>query len=130
MSRLCFSLFVFLLVNSLQSAYAQFDVFTKPEFEKVTTAERSIFETRYDDVNWSGSGFRGVAVIDHIPTSEIRARLEKAFGPPTQKVDHLINKEDFRPGHYIQFEYWFIIDDDIPLMILDVDGPFSNGLVY
>ena len=119
-----------LLVYPFSGSIAQSDPFQRPEFEKVETADRSAFQSRFRDVNWSGEGFRGNVVLDQIPTSEIRARLEEAFGAPTQKVDHLVNRSNFRPGHYIQFEYWFIINDSMPLMILDVDGPFGNGLVY
>lgn len=118
------------LIYPIQDTLAQDDPFSKPEFEKVTKAERSEFQNRFSDINWSGAGFSGRVVIDHIPTSEIRARLERVFGEPTQRVDDLINQSDFRPGHYIQFEYWFIVNGSIPLMILDVDGPFGNGLVY
>lgn len=125
-----FTFLTLLFIYPIQDIAAQNDPFGKPEFEKVTQAQRSDFQHRYRDINWSGAGFRGLVVTDHIPTREIRARLQKAFGEPTQKVDDLVNQSNFRPGHYIQFEYWFIINGSIPLMILDVDGPFGNGLVY
>lgn len=121
---------MFLVIYPAQVILAQNDPFSRPEFEKVTSAERSQFENRFSEVNWSGAGFGGTVVTDHIPTSEIRARLERAFGEPTQVVDDLVNQSNFRPAHYIQFEYWFIINGSIPLMILDIDGPFGNGLVY
>jgi hypothetical protein len=56
--------------------------------------------------------------------------LQAVFGDPTQKIGDLINERNFRPGKAVQFEYWFIIDEQMPLMILDLDGPFENGLVY
>lgn len=123
-------LLLVLFIYPFAEVVAQNDPFGIPQFEKVTTADRTAFQNRFRDVKWTGEGFRGNVVIDQIPTSEIRARLEQVFGPPTQKVDHLMERENFRPGHYIQFEYWFVINDNIPLMILDVDGPFSNGLVF
>lgn len=122
---------LFLLLSQTFAVLAQnSDPFRAPEFRKMTTAERSYFEGRFADVSWTGSGFRDDTVMDQIPTSEIRARLQAAFGDPTVTLNDLVGRPGFRPGMYIQFEYWFIVDDTYPLMILDVDGPFRRGLVY
>ena len=102
----------------------------EPEIVKVETADRTDFQRRFGNVQWTGAGFEGSTVIDRIPTREIRARLQKVFGDPTQKLKHLVDGDNFRPGHYIQFEYWFVINDEIPMMVLDIDGPFGNGLVF
>ena len=106
------------------------DLLDEPEIVKVETADRASFQRRFGDVQWTGAGFEGSTVIDRIPTREIRARLQKVFGDPTQKLKHLVDGDNFRPGHYIQFEYWFVINDEIPMMVLDIDGPFGNGLVF
>ncbi len=106
------------------------DLLADPEIIKVESVNRRSFQREFGDVQWTGAGFEGGTVIDRIPTRELRARLQKAFGDPTQKLRHLIDEDNFRPGHYIQFEYWFVINDEIPMMVLDVDGPFGNGLVF
>lgn len=108
------------------AAYGQF---AEPEIRKVTPGERDAFEERFDDINWTGQGLYNPTTIDRIPTIELRSRLQAIFGDPTQTIGDLIN-HNFRPGKAIQFEYWFIIDERMPLMILDLDGPFDNGLVY
>lgn len=102
----------------------------EPVFNKVTTTDRAAFRREFSRTQWTGAGFEASTVLDRIPTSEIRARLQKVFGDPTQKLRHLVEQDGFRPGQYIQFEYWFVIDDTMPLMILDIDGPFGNGLVF
>jgi len=102
----------------------------EPDIVKVSNAEKAEFQRRFRNVQWTGAGFEGSTVIDRIPTREIRARLQKVYDNPTQKLKHLIGGDNFRPGHYIQFEYWFVINDEIPMMVLDVDGPFGNGLVF
>lgn len=117
------------LVLAAGAVQAQ-DLLGEPDIRKVDTAERETFEQRFDNIQWTGSGFEGSTTLDRIPTSEIRARLQKVFGDPTQKLKHLHGQDDFRPAHYVQFEYWFIIDDEIPMMVLDIDGPFDNGLVF
>ncbi len=106
------------------------DLLAEPEIVKIETAERADFERRFAGVQWTGAGFRAGTVIDRIPTRELRARFQARYGDPTQKLKHLFEKDQFRPGHYIQFEYWLVINDEIPMMVLDIDGPFGNGLVF
>jgi len=120
--------FVFLLFHPIQAQEA--NPFKVPEIEKVTHAQRQAFESRFEDIKWTGQGLYGSTAIDDISTIELRARLQKAFGDPTQTLEDLIDSDKFRPAKAIQFEYWFIVDDKYPLMVLDVDGPFSTGLVY
>ncbi|MCC5904669.1 MAG: hypothetical protein JJU13_00555 [Balneolaceae bacterium] len=112
------------LIGSI--AYAQFE---DPEIRKVEPSERNEFQQRFADINWSGQGLYNPTTIDRLPTIELRSRLQAVFGDPTQTIGDLIN-DNFRPGKAIQFEYWFIVDEQMPLMILDLDGPFENGLVY
>lgn len=85
---------------------------------------------KIDNVKLTGQGLYDKMEIDSIETSELRARLQSAFGAPTKTIEDLIDGERFRPGEAIQFEYWFTVDDSIPFMVLDVDGPFGEGLVY
>jgi len=121
-----FALTLFLSLISL-SALAQFDV---PQFEKVTKDKRAWFMNKFKDIKWTGRGLYGKTKIDDRQTNELRARLQAAFGDPTQKLEDLIDQEDFRPGKAIEFEYWFTVDDSIPMMVLDIDGPFGRGLTY
>lgn len=118
------SLMLVLLIPA--GSYAQFE---EPEIRAVSHSERTQFQSRFRAIAWTGQGLYNPTTIDRLPTVEIRARLQAAFGNPTQRIEDLINL-NFRPGQAVQFEYWFVIDDEIPLMILDLDGPFDNGLVY
>jgi len=129
-SRL-FSKLILILIATVISipVYAQ-SPFSAPKIRKVTKDEREDFTARFGSIKWTGAGLYEKAPIDYIPTMELRARLQKAFGNPTQRLEDLIDKIDFRPGECIEFEYWFIVNDSIPMMILDVDGPFDNGLTY
>lgn len=119
-------LVVFLLIGT-QSAFAQFEA---PDIQKVTKAERAQFMEQFNDMKWTGRGLYRKTELDDRQTNEIRARLQAVFGDPTQTIEDLINKDDFRPGKAIQFEYWFTVDDSIPMMVLDWDGPFGSGLTF
>lgn len=120
------SVIILAVLIPIQAA-AQFE---DPEIEKVDRADRSEFQERFSNINWTGQGLYNPTTIDRIPTIELRSRLQAVFGDPTQSIGDLINTRNYRPGKAVQFEYWFIIDDEIPMMILDLDGPFENGLVY
>lgn len=121
----CF-LILFLALSS-SSVFAQF---SEPEFEKVSEDQRSWFQNKFENVKWTGQGLYDETNLDDRQTNEIRARLQSVYGDPTQTLEDLIDQENFRPGMAIQFEYWFTVDDSIPMMVLDVDGPFSSGLVF
>lgn len=116
----------FFTVVLCSTAFAQFE---EPVLRKVTSSEKAAFQQRFASISWTGQGLYNPTTIDRIPTIEVRSRLQAAFGDPTQTIRDLINN-NFRPGKAIQFEYWFIVDGEMPLMILDLDGPFENGLVY
>jgi hypothetical protein len=120
--------FVFMVLIST-AAEAQFE---EPEIIKVenTKEARADFQSRFSDIKWTGQGFR-FNELDRMPAIEIRAVLQSAYGDPTQTVEDIIAKDGYlRDGKSIQFEYWFIIDGQIPMMVLDLEGPFDNGLVY
>lgn len=121
------ALFIIFIALFSTNVYAQFE---DPEIEKVEHSERAQFEQRFADISWTGQGLYNPTTIDRIPTVELRSRLQAAFGDPTQTIGDLINQANYRPGKAVQFEYWFIINGEMPLMVLDLDGPFENGLVY
>ncbi len=107
-----------------------FDPFQIPEFVKVELADAAAFQQRFRNIQWTGQGFQGATAIDQIPAMELRARFQAAFGNPTKRIQDLAASPNFRMAEAIQYEYWFIINDEIPLIVLDVDGPFATGLVY
>ncbi|MGA1464271.1 MAG: hypothetical protein ACO363_00865 [Balneolaceae bacterium] len=115
------------LLVPAQQAFAQFE---EPQIRKIDQSERDRFEQRFENIKWTGQGLYNPTVIDRIPTMELRSRIQAVFGDPTQKIEQLFGKKNYRPGKAIQFEYWFVVDGEMPLMVLDLDGPFENGLVY
>lgn len=115
------------MVMISSAAQAQFE---ESEIRKVTKDERAAFQQQFEDIKWTGQGFR-YNELDRMPAIEIRAVLQGAYGDPTQTVEDIIEKDGYlRDGKSIQFEYWFIIDGYIPMMVLDLEGPFKDGLVY
>lgn len=119
---LCFMLMVILT----SGAHAQFD---DPKIIKVEVGNAGEFEERFSTIKWTGQGFNFNS-LDRMPAIELRARLQSVYGDPTKTIETVIDDGTFRAGKAIQFEYWFVVNGSIPMMVLDLDGPFADGLVY
>lgn len=95
---------------------------------KVRKLERSWFRDTFHDTPWAFFGSsRRFAFVDTTRTRDLRARLETQYGPPTQALGDF----DLRSprDEYIQFEYWFVVNDTIPVVVIDVGGPMERGLI-
>ena len=97
-------------------------------WDRVGPEEQGDFLDRFREALWTVDGMRFFTALDTIPTPELRARLFGLFGAPTRtavarSVDGFEGSED------VQFEYWFVVNDSIPFVALDKDGPFGRGLI-
>jgi len=98
--------------------------------------ERGWFQKKFADTDWSflGSG-RYFTIFDTTRTRELRARLQAQFGAPTQVLaDFNLTGStrragDAPPDDLIQFEYWFVVNDTIPVKVMDAGGPRDRGLI-
>ena len=100
-------------------------------WQLVRRLERSWFEKKFQNTLWAFLGTESLLPLDTTRTQEIRAHMESYFGPPTQTITELL-EDDMRTrnnGRYVQFEYWFVLNDSIPLVFMDVNGPLERGLV-
>jgi hypothetical protein len=92
--------------------------------------DKEWFEKRFSEVKWAFLGYQKLGILDTTQTRVLRGRLEEVFGAPTSATI-----DDLKPGHgriedYVQFEYWIVVNDSIPIKVLDVNGPFDRGLVF
>jgi hypothetical protein len=109
--------------------------FPLDDVRPVRHLERSWFRNRFSDVEWSylGTGTR-VNFIDTTQTRELRARLQAQFGNPTRTLAEMYSREwarapDSTREEPIQFAYWFVVNDSLPVRMTDVDGPQGRGLI-
>jgi len=100
---------------------------------RVRDLERSWFRERYRGVEWSflGTGLQ-LTFADTIRTRDLRARLQARFGEPTRTLAEIYSNEwvrapDSTREDPIQFEYWFVVNDSIPVRVSDVSGPGERG---
>ena len=106
----------------------------EPRFEvtnwrMVKKLEREWFAKQHAETPWAYLGSNFWTPIDTTQTSRWRAILEATFGAPTKTLAELDFSREIRLDEYIQFEYWFVLNDSIPLRVMDVNGPFERGLV-
>ena len=109
--------------------------FPVQEARRVRDLEVSWFRERYEGVEWSflGAGTR-ITFFDTTRTRALRARLQGTFGDPTRTFADIYSNEwrrspDSTREEPIQFEYWFVVNDSIPVRVSDVNGPMERGVI-
>ena len=105
------------------------------EARRVRDLERTWFRERYKAVDWSflGTGTR-ITFFDTTRTRALRAHLQAAFGEPTRTLAEIYSNDwrrapDSTREEPIQFEYWFVVNDSIPVRVSDVNGPMERGAI-
>ena len=97
-------------------------------WEKVRPADQGPFLEQYREAFWVSAATSGRAAIDTTNTAVLRGRLQAAFGDPTRNGDAQ-ERHGYGGSDHVQFEYWFAVNDTIPVIVLDLDGPFGRGLM-
>lgn len=103
--------------------------FRVTRFQKVPKLGRAWFRGKFPNTNWVYEGSNRISPLDTMYTRELRARLQAHFGSPTQTLPDHGFLRTLELDDYIQFEYWFVLNDSIPLVVFDVNGPFERGVV-
>lgn len=97
-------------------------------WRKVEPGEQGSFLEQYREAFWQAIPAGRAPTLDTTATPELRGRLQAAFGDPTRNADAQ-RRYGYGGSEFVQFEYWFVVNDSIPILALDVDGPFGRGLV-
>lgn len=122
-------------VPDTSGSTARAGTFSIEEVRRVQDLERSWFRNRFSDVEWSflGAGTK-LTVFDTTRTRALRARLQAQFGEPTRTMAEVYSRDwqrapDSTRDEPIQFAYWFIVNDSIPVRVTDVKGPQERGVI-
>lgn len=107
---------------------AQKQSFPLETVRTVRRLERSWFRKRFGEAEWSFLGSTPHhTFFDTTRTQALRARLQAHFGDPTRTLGDA--PFDTSRGARAQFEYWFVVNDSIPVRVVDPQGPRGRGLV-
>jgi len=105
------------------------DGFVIDSVQVIRKLERSAFSERFAGIPWAFHQGRTRSVLDTTMTRDLRARLEAHFGAPTRTLAEMDSVASLPREAIIQFEYWFVVNDSIPVIVIDVNGFLDRGLV-
>ena len=105
--------------------------FEVEEWRLIRKYERPWFKKKFEKTLWAYLGTESLLPVDTTYTRELRSKLEAYYGPPTQTISELFSGDDGQRtrDRYMQFEYWFVVNDSIPVLLMDVNGPLERGLI-
>lgn len=109
---------------------AAVDSFYIATMQLVKRPERRWFLDRFREADWAGAGLSISTPLDTIRTAKLRGWLENVFGAPSSTVFDVPEERRRSEAEHVQFEYYFVVNDSIPLMVMDVYGPYQKGLVF
>ncbi|GMQ83042.1 MAG: hypothetical protein BMS9Abin05_2516 [Rhodothermia bacterium] len=108
----------------------------RDQYEFVVSSWRLIGESEVESeklkaqsTEWAFLGNTSLFDVDTLMTRDIRARLEHHFGPPTLTLAEETVLPDSTDQDVIEFEYWFVLNDSLPVVLIDVNGPWDRGVV-
>jgi hypothetical protein len=104
------------------------DALTEIRIERTPPGNEAAFLARFGDALWASATGTARTELDTMPTPEARARLHTAFGVPTRSPVARGRPEQSGGSVLVQFEYWFVVNDSIPFVVMDRNGPFGRGL--
>lgn len=102
---------------------------TEIRWERIPFGEEPAFIAQFGEALWTSANRFARTPIDTMATPEVRARLHATFGMPTRSPVARSTPETTAGSPYVQFEYWFAVNDTIPFVVMDTDGPFGQGVV-
>ncbi len=98
-------------------------------WQTIRMIEIPVYQTQFDTTKWAFLGVSSISELDTTQTRELRSRLEYRFGRPTRTLAEIGQPSELSRAEIIEFEYWFILNDTIPVIVIDVNGPWDRGLV-
>lgn len=102
--------------------------FPLDEVRHVRQLERGWFREQFTETEWAFLGKTSdYTFLDTTRTPVLRARLQARFGDPTQTL--VDGSVDSLPTDRPQFEYWFVVNDSVPVQVTDGRGPKGRGLI-
>ena len=91
--------------------------------------DRAGWLRRFGDIQWSYLGNNYFTPLDTVPTATIRAYMQAYLGSPTQTAVEIESGDPTPVDENGQFEYWLTVNDSIPMIVMDVRGPFDYGII-
>ncbi len=89
----------------------------------------SVHQPQFSRTKWAFTGSNSRSTLDTMQTADLRARLQLQFGSPTITLAEVGYPDSLAREEIIEFEYWFVLNDSINVIVMDVNGPWDRGIV-
>lgn len=99
---------------------------TTVEWRKYPAEEQGEFLALYYEAFWRAAW--APHPLDTLHTPAMRGRLNGVFGAPTRNAAAR-EQEGYAGSEYVQFEYWLEVNEEIPVLVMDAEGPFGRGVL-
>lgn len=114
------------LAASLPEPLETFKVRT---WSAISRLEVPVHQDSFDSTQWAFTGSNSRSLLDTLKTRDLRARLQDLFGAPTKTLVETGYPDSLLREQVIEFEYWFVLNDSINVIAMDVNGPWDRGIV-
>ncbi|MDE2997332.1 MAG: hypothetical protein OXT73_11465 [Bacteroidota bacterium] len=105
------------------------ETLTITSWEKIAHLRVALHRGAFDSTEWAFTGSNSRSAIDTMRTADLRSRLQSVFGAPTVTLAESPSPDSLMREQVIQFEYWFVLNEDIKVVVIDVNGPWDRGVV-
>ncbi len=93
----------------------------------IDPTERLRYQGMFNGTKMAYIGNDHFTALDTTATPRIRAKMQSAFGAPTETIVEA--RTAGQQAEFVQFEYWFVVNDTIPVIVMDARGPLDHGIV-
>lgn len=114
------------LADSLPPAIETFSV---DSWSVVGRLRVPLHKPQFSRTKWAFTGSNSRSTLDTMKTADLRARLQFQFGSPTITLAEVGYPDSLARDEVIEFEYWFVLNDSVNVIVMDVNGPWDRGIV-
>jgi len=104
-------------------------LFAVESWEKISHLRAPVFQDGFDSTQWAFTGSNSRSPVDTMRTADLRSRFQTVFGAPTVTLVDTPDPDSLQREQVIEFEYWFMLNDSVRVVVLDVNGPWDRGVV-
>jgi len=114
--------------TNLNASNQTFDGKVK-SWKLVSVEDSSKWTSKYGDTQWAYLGGNFLTLLDTMATPIIRGHLQAYLGSPSYTAIESHKGYSAIGDGMGQFEYWIVVNDSIPAIVMDVLGPFDRGII-
>lgn len=104
-------------------------LFTVESWKKISPLHAPAFQEDFDLTQWAFTGSNSRSPVDTLRTADLRSRFQTLFGSPTVTLVESSDPDSLQREQIVEFEYWFMLNDSVRVVVLDVNGPWDRGVV-